>query len=292
MTDRLVYPSDATRHLGSRLRAARIIGVGVLGFLARTPRRAAILSSIFMLLGIGVALSATAKAADVKLATLDWPPYTSPDLPQKGMVSKILQDAARQSGHELGFGFFPWVRAMRTGRDDPDYVGYFPAYWTPERAQSCNFSVPIGIGQVGLVERRDHPIQWTELQDLSSLVIGVTAGYSNGSAFDSLVSDGKLHVQPAPADVDNLRMVARGRIPVAVIERSVFDYSLLTVPDLHQKRDELQFNSRLIAQLPLYVCFKKTAEGQHWKEVFDIGLAKVDLLAAQRDYLQSLIALQ
>lgn len=142
------------------------------------------------------------------------------------------------------------------------------------------------------MEKRDHPIHWTELQDLSSVVIGVTAGYSNGSAFDSLVNDGKLRVQPAPADIDNLRMVARGRIPVAVVERSVYEYSLLTEPDLREKRDELQFNARLIAELPLYVCFKKTAEGQYWKEVFDAGLAKVDLLAAQRDYLQSLIAQQ
>ncbi|HEX9447184.1 MAG TPA: transporter substrate-binding domain-containing protein [Dongiaceae bacterium] len=239
-----------------------------------------------------MSVAAAARAEDVKLATLDWPPYTSPTLPQQGMVSKILQDAARQSGHVLGFGFFPWVRAMRTGRDDPNYVGYFPAYWTPERAQTCNFSAPIGIGQVGLVQRRDHPVKWVDLQDLSSLVIGVTAGYSNGSAFDGLVSDGKLHVQPVPADVDNLRMVARGRIPVAVVERSVFDYSLLMEPDLRQKRSELEFNSQLIAQLPLYVCFKKTAEGQHWKDIFDAGLAKVDLLAAQREYLQTLIALQ
>jgi polar amino acid transport system substrate-binding protein len=181
---------------------------------------------------------------------------------------------------------------MRTGRDDPDYVGYFPAYWTPERAQSCNFSKPIGIGQVGLVQRRDHPIHWSELQDLTSIVIGVTAGYSNGTAFDTMVNEGKLQVQPAPADIDNMRMVARGRIPVAVVERSVFEYSLLTEPDLRQKRDELEFNPQLIAELPLYVCFKKTAEGLQWKEIFDAGLAKVDLLAAQRAYLQTLIALQ
>src|ERR1043166_9694946 len=53
-----------------------------------------------------------ATAADVKLATLDWPPYTSPTLPQNGMVSKILAQAAQESGYSLGFGFFPWVRAM------------------------------------------------------------------------------------------------------------------------------------------------------------------------------------
>jgi polar amino acid transport system substrate-binding protein len=135
-------------------------------------------------------------------------------------------------------------------------------------------------------------VHWTDLHDLSSLAIGVTAGYSNGSAFDALASDGTLRVQPAPADIDNMRMVARGRIPVAVVERSVFDYTLLTDPDLHQKRDTLEFNPRLIAQLPLYVCFKKTAEGARWKQIFDAGLIKTDLLAAQRAYLQTLIALQ
>lgn len=255
--------------------------------IATTSHLRQLIFAIFLILP-----AAPVQAEVVKLATLDWPPYTSPSLPDKGMISKILQDAVQQSGHELSLGFFPWVRAMRTGRDDPDYAGYFPAYWTPERAQSCNFSAPIGIGQVGLVERRDRPVHWTDLRDLSSLAIGVTAGYSNGSAFDALASDGTLRVQPAPADIDNMRMVARGRIPVAVVERSVFDYTLLTDADLHQKRDILEFNPRLIAQLPLYVCFKKTAEGARWKQIFDVGLIKTDLLAAQRAYLQTLIALQ
>jgi len=253
----------------------------------RTRARWCVTSSLI------VALNALPVQADgVKLATLDWAPYTSPTLPQQGMISKILQDAVQQSGDDVSFGFFPWVRAMRTGRDDPAYAGYFPAYWTPQRAQNCNFSEPIGIGQVGLVQRRDNPVHWNELRDLSSLAIGVTAGYSNGSAFDALVSEDILHVQPAPADIDNMRMVARGRIPVAVVERSVFDYTLLTDPDLHQKRDDLEFNSRLIAQLPLYICFKKTAEGARWKKIFDAGLIKIDLLTAQRDYLQTLIAIQ
>jgi polar amino acid transport system substrate-binding protein len=206
------------------------------------------------------------------------------------MVAKILAEAARQSGYSLGFGFFPWVRAMRTGRDDPNYAGYFPAYWTPERAQTCNFSDPIGIGQVGLVQRQDNPVTWNQLGDLSSLTIGVTAGYSNGSAFDALVRDGELKVQAAPADIDNLRMVARGRIQVAVIERSVFDYSLMTDPDLHWRRDDLSFNSHLIAQLPLYVCFKKTPEGAKWKKIFDAGLRRINLIDAQRAYLATLAA--
>lgn len=87
-----------------------------------------IFGRVLIYLSAAVGSLASAKAADVKLATLDWPPYTSPTLPEKGMVSKILQDVARQAGHHLDFGFFPWVRAMRTGRDDPGYVGYFPAY--------------------------------------------------------------------------------------------------------------------------------------------------------------------
>ena len=247
---------------------------------------------LFVVFSVATTSTGPARAEDVKLATLDWPPYTSSTLPENGMVSKILQDAVRQSGHHLSFGFFPWVRAMRTGRDNPDYVGYFPAYWTPERAQTCNFSEPIGIGQVGLVQRRDNPVRWAELQDLASLTIGVTAGYSNGSSFDALVSAGTLRVQPAPADVDNIRMVARGRIPAAVVERSVFEYSLLTDADLRPNRGELEFNDRLIAQLPLYVCFKKTAEGARWKQIFDAGLTKIDLLATQQSYLQTLIALQ
>ncbi|HEX9447864.1 MAG TPA: transporter substrate-binding domain-containing protein [Dongiaceae bacterium] len=252
--------------------------------IARTV--AILLSLIFLPLPL---MPAAGQAAErLALATLDWPPYTSPALPDQGMTSKILADIARAAGHDLTISFFPWIQAIRAGQSDPSYIGYFPAYWTAERAASCNFSRPVGIGRLGLVQRRDRPVSWTNMTDLAGGPIGVVAGYSNGAEFDALIQAGILQVQVSSTDLDNLRMVGHGRIPAAVIDQSVLAYFLATDSSLRKMRAELDFNPRPIAAMAVYICFKKTDEGAHWKEIFDRGLERVNLMAEQQHYLQLL----
>lgn len=222
----------------------------------------------------------------IRFATLEWPPYVSSDLPEFGMTAKILRDIAiAHNGDDARFAFLPWVRAMRYGQEDPDYAGYFPAYWTVERAKTCSFSDPVGISHVGFVERKDAPVTWNELSDLAGTKIGIVNGYANGPEFDSLMAQGKLETEGAATDLDNLRKVAIGRLPLAVVDHAVMEYYAATDAVVRERRTEIQFNAKPLVDLTLHVCFKKTPEGVALKQIFDEGLRKLNLVWAQRDYL-------
>jgi len=225
----------------------------------------------------------------IRFATLEWPPYVSSHLPGLGMTAKILSDIAQDRGSDARFAFLPWVRAMRYAQEDPAYAGYFPAYWTEERARTCSFSDPIGVSEVGFVQRKEAPVTWSKLEDLAGMRIGTVNGYANGAEFDALVAKGVLTTEGATEDLDNLRKVAVGHLPLAVIDHAVMDYYAATDSVVAQHRGEIEFNSKPLIEMTVHVCFKKNAEGAAFKQMFDEGLKKADLRAMQRDYLARLV---
>ncbi|MBI2253569.1 MAG: transporter substrate-binding domain-containing protein [Proteobacteria bacterium] len=225
----------------------------------------------------------------IRFATLEWPPYVSSHLPGLGMTAKILSDIAQDRGSDARFAFLPWVRAMRYAQEDPDYAGYFPAYWTEERARTCSFSDPIGVSEVGFVQRKDAPVTWNKLEDLAGMRIGIVNGYANGAEFDALVTKGVLTTEGAAEDLDNLRKVAIGHLALAVIDHAVMDYYAATDSVVSSRRGEIEFNTKPLIEMTVHVCFKKNAEGAAFKQMFDEGLKRVDLREMQRSYLARLV---
>lgn len=258
----------------------------------RTLNSGSVSAPCISLLAAGILLvvmTGLAQAQDaIRFATLEWPPYVSSHLPESGMTAKILRDIAKEHGSDARFAFLPWVRAMRYGQEDPNYAGYFPAYWTEERAKTCSFSDPIGISEVGFVQRKEAPAHWDKLSDLADRTIGVVNGYANGAEFDQLVAGGILHTEGATEDLDNLRKVAVGHLSLAVIDHAVMEYYAATDVVVLPRRDQIEFNVKPLIEMTVHVCFKKNAEGAAFKRLFDAGLQKIELPKTQRDYLNGL----
>jgi polar amino acid transport system substrate-binding protein len=246
-------------------------------------------------LALALALSGavlhTASAQSLKtlrLASLEWAPYVGSTLEGDGLTSHIVDSAARQFGYTARVEYFPWTRAMQLGVKDAQYAGYFPAYYTDERAQTCYFSSPVGSSTVGFAYLRSVPLQWETLQDLSSKRIAVVSGFANGAAFDDLVKQGKLKVDPSPNDMLNLRKLLAGRVDVVVIDKLVMRYLLLTEPTLARERAQFSFHERALAELPLHVCFQKSPEGQDIQQAFNRALLSVQLRKLENEYFQRL----
>jgi polar amino acid transport system substrate-binding protein len=235
-------------------------------------------------------LALPVRAADapkvIHLASLEWPPFAGSRLEQEGLTSAVADSAARKFGYRLQVDYFPWTRAMQLGLRDARYAGYFPAYYTEERAQHCYFSEPIGSSTLVLAYLKSAPRQWQTLQDLSSLTIAVVAGFSNGPSFDELMRAGRLHVDASPSDMLNLRKLLARRVDAVVIDRQVLNYLLLNEPSLRKERERIAFHDKALAELPLHVCFRKTPEGRALQQAFDAALHTLQLPRIEGDYFE------
>lgn len=229
-------------------------------------------------------LGAEPEPKRLRLASLEWAPYVSAGLEQAGWSSFVAKAAAREFGHEAAIEYFPWTRAMQLGTRDPRYAGYFPAYFTEERARSCHFSQPIGSSTVGLAYLKQSPLHWTSLQDLAALRIAVVAGFSNGTEFDTWVREGRLKPDPAPNDMLNLRKLLAGRVDAVVIDKLVLRYLLASDPSLARAGRRIAFHERPLAELALHICFQRTPAGLAIQRSFDAALRRMSLGQLEAEY--------
>ena len=250
-----------------------------------------LLLSLLFALGAGMPPTA-ARAADsanvLHLASLEWLPYVGSGLVGDGLSGTIAATAAKQFSYTIRVNYFPWKRAMQMGGEDADYAGYFPAYYTPQRARNCYFSAPMGNSTIGLAYLKSEPLQWEHLSDLASIRIGVVTGYSNGKDFDALAEQGKLHLDPSPGDAINLRKLVAGRVRAAVIDKSVLRYLLLTDATLNPYRERIAFHPNALAELTLHVCFQRTPAGLRFQKNFDEALSHMDIAQIENNYFQDL----
>lgn len=212
-------------------------------------------------LGICSASSVYADLKKVpKLATIDWPPFTSPDLPGQGESTKMLRQTFKDMGLDLQVDFYPWRRAVKLGLEDTNFVGYFPEYDTKLAQIQCRLSRAIGHSQVAIVSNKRQPVVWQSLNDLKAVRLGVVNGYFNSDELDERIQLKIQEVDLAPTDLVNLRKLVAGRIDAIVIDTQVMSYLLRTDRMLLNKEPSLHIASKLLATHTLHVCFAKQQE--------------------------------
>lgn len=210
----------------------------------------------------------------VRLSSLDWPPFSGEDLPNRGLSTAIVERTLARAGLSAEISFLPWQRAVATGLKAPGHAGYFPEYRTTASQAQCLLSAPIGSSPLGFAERVTAPVEWRSLADLAGWRIGTVRGYVNTDGFDRAVADGRLSVEPAVDDATNLRKLAAGRLDMAVIDANVLSHLLSADPDLRPLRAGLRFNPRLLEDKSLHVCFRPGPEGEALRRRFDKALAE------------------
>ncbi|QNM98577.1 substrate-binding periplasmic protein [Chitinimonas koreensis] len=232
-------------------------------------------------------LMAVAQAQTVKLASLDWPPYTGAKLPDQGASAAVAKAAFKAMGYDLVIEFYPWSRAVDSGKSDPAFAGYFPEYDSADVRKEFTLSEPMGSGPLGLAQRVDAPVSWSSIADLASKKVGVVQDYVNTAEFDARVAAKQQKVDVAPDDSRNLLKLGSGRNDLAVVDSNVFAYLMKTDPQLKPFAGKLAMNPKIMEDKKLYVCFKKNAEGQKWAKIFNDGLKKIDVKAIMAKHLGS-----
>jgi polar amino acid transport system substrate-binding protein len=231
---------------------------------------------------LAVAQPTAGWADSVKIASLEWPPYSGEGLPELGTSIANMRAAFAAAGTEASFEILPWERAVRAGTEEAGYAGYGPEYYdvaldVEAGGSRCLFSKPYNTGPLGLVEAVAKPVSWANVADLGKLTIGTVSGYLNTPEFDKAVADGTIKVDEVQDDATNIRKVAAGRVDAAVIDAKVLGYLLETDPKLGALAAKLRMNDHLLADKTLHICFRNDAEGAAARAQFHKGLAALGL---------------
>lgn len=222
----------------------------------------------------------------IRLATLEWPPFTGLLVPKEGVSTYIASTVAKAAGFRLLSASFEWTKAVELGEKSPEFEGYFPEYYSKERESACHLSKSIGTSVLGIATLKSTPIKWAKLSELESYRLGVVDGYLNGEDFDAAIKDKRQAVEVAPSDAVNIAKLRAGKIRGIVVDKNVLDYTLFKLKD----KGTVVFSQKPIAKLTLHVCFKRTPAGLVMRDAFDKALQKTDLDKLETEYFQQMFS--
>lgn len=202
---------------------------------------------------------AHAAAGEVRLVTVEYPPYYGPELPNQGPITEVVATAYGIVGYQVDVEFMPWVRAMdeaKAGRAD----GLLGGWYSKERERWFVFSDELPGNKLHFYKRKGTaPKTFTSYADLTSYTIGTVRGYRNPPEFDAA----PLQTDEAHSDKVNLIKLANGRVDLVLIDRAVAEF--LLGDELTRYAARLEAIQPPIEKPPLYVLISKKADNYEKK---------------------------
>lgn len=213
-------------------------------------------------------LNLPAGAAELRLATLEYPPYSSEQIAGGGSIVELTVRAFATQGQPVQVDFLPWAR-VRADLHSGLYQGAL-ALWPQEiREEHLIASPPLFYSQLGLFVRRSKPVQFRQISDLQGRTVGIVRGYGYPP---HLLRSG-LVLEEAVDDISNLRKLQAHRFDLVLLERTVGEYLISRDTEL---RGKLVWQEPALEYIPLSVGFHPQSSGQpDWATMFARGLREL-----------------
>jgi len=171
------------------------------------------------------------------LATLNWPPYISEDLCNKGWVFQFAIALLTSKGYQVNIQFFPWARSVKLveqGKVDILFPEYFIESSAPSdviphtnRRELLELSNQFPGGEIALLKRQGYDFELkSDLSNLKGKVIGVVRGYQNTPEFDSMMDANLFDVIQAVDELQLMKLLAAKRVDFIIGDPKVFNYSV------------------------------------------------------------------
>ena len=143
----------------------------------------------------------------VRIAIGEWQPYLSERAPHYGFASHIVTESFLLQGIHVEYGFFPWKRAYLLSKQGVSWDGTAVWLHSEERATFFHYTDPVVPTTVAFFHLRDVDFDWTSIEDLGDVKIGVTLSYSYGPEFDLAVEQEKIETENSRTDELNLQKI-------------------------------------------------------------------------------------
>jgi len=197
----------------------------------------------------------------IKLATLEWPPYSGKSLNNGGFTTEIVTKAFARSGYQVEIHYMPWARVLNEV-EKGTYSAMFPAYESNERREKYLFSEAFAHSPLVFFQREGLNAQYSKLEDLKEHKIGIVRGYVNTQTFDEA---NFLNKKIANSDEQNIQKLLKKRIDLAVVDK-YFAYHLIQEKQLDEKK-RLTSVVPPLENKPLFLCVSKNIDNSN--EILD-----------------------
>jgi polar amino acid transport system substrate-binding protein len=194
----------------------------------------------------------------IRIASEDWPPFSSKDLKYYGIMNRIITEAFAIGNVKVEYGFFSGPRVLHIVKiGDWDGTGG----WTPtdERDKDHYFSDTLFDETIVFFHLKANPFDWKTWDDLKGIEIGTVYGSFYGKEFEKAEKGGKLTIQKVHSDLLNFKKILHKRIEICPKNLET-GLSLLHSEFKPEERKLITYHPLPLDQGPLVLMLSKKVE--------------------------------
>ncbi len=226
----------------------------------------------------------------LNLATLNWPPYISEDVCNKGWVFQFTVAVLVSKGYQVNVHFYPWARSVmlvEQGKMDILFPEYFIESSAPSdaikgknRRELLVLSNKFSGGELSLLKRTDYSFDLKKnLANLKGKIIGVVRGYQNTPEFDAMMDSKQFAIVEAVDELQLVKLLVAKRVDLIIGDPKVFTYSV-NYSDLSNRNKQALLNSIEVVEPALkynHLYFAISNKYQEWHTLLnDVNLALLE----------------
>lgn len=226
----------------------------------------------------------------LNLATLNWPPYISEDVCNKGWVFQFTVAVLVSKGYQVNIHFYPWARSVKLveqGKMDILFPEYFIESSAPsdavlgkKRRELLVLSNKFSGGELSLLKRHDYAFNLQEnLGNLKGKIIGVVRGYQNTPEFDAMMDSDQFAVVEAVDELQLVKLLVAKRVDLIIGDPTVFTYSV-NYSNLSNRNKQALLNGIEVVKPALkynHLYFAISNRYQQWHQLLDdVNLALLE----------------
>ena len=178
-------------------------------------KKTALLLFILLLFSAG-----GAHAEKVLMATGEWTPYTSADMPDYGEFTRLVSIVFKEMGEEPEYLFYPWRRCYDSVVKGRIWAA-FPYSYTDERAKEVWFTDSLRYSTTVLFyyEPPGETKQFTfnNIEDLKSYRMGGVTGYF----YEEIFRNAGVEVDYVSKEINGMEKLILGRIDLFTLNDAV-----------------------------------------------------------------------
>lgn len=212
--------------------------------------------------------------AEVRIGTGEWTPYVEQQRADAGALGRLVSAVFERAGYRVKLIFYPWVRnEFLLKRGELDAIMPYICNQRRQQFGLCS-ARPLVYSRLVLFHRRDRTLSAQRLIDLKGLRLAASHGYSYGAELDSAIDSNWFTVLRSSDEERGFKLLLSGRADLFPQDLAV-GYHMLGQQFSAAERQQITHSDVYVVQNYLTLLWRKDAEGEALRRIFDAGLAEL-----------------
>lgn len=218
----------------------------------------------------------------IKIASSEYPPYSSEHLKDFGIDNRIVKEAFALVGVKVEYDFFPSARSFKMAK-----TGIYDATMPWAKREGIEkyfyYSAPIIQSDTEyFYYLKDTKFKWDiqeqQYQNIKDLRVGAILGNNYGKKFQNAEKEGTIKVVRVTNEIQSLKQLLLKRVDLVSCKKRVCDYILKTkFPKNQINLIKSRIQIKHIGEYDYLLFSKKSEKSKQLKELFSKGLILLKL---------------